>query len=161
MTRADDARARKEKMIAAGRLSTRVIGFGAALGVCLCAAAPALAQAPKKTVTQKTNAPRMNETPKPAPPRRQAPQTPTAKKPEDASEPAAPRTSPDAARAPVAAPQHLAPTPAVDTSAPPPSLPRASRERMRACAEEWEGKKRATKVGLPMWRDFATECLKR
>jgi hypothetical protein len=32
---------------------------------------------------------------------------------------------------------------------------------MRACAEEWEKKKRATKTALPMWREFATGCLTR
>jgi len=62
---------------------------------------------------------------------------------------------------PVAPQQKLAPLPPVDTSVPPPMLPRASRERMRACAEEWEKKKRAATAGLPMWRDFATGCLTR
>ncbi len=55
----------------------------------------------------------------------------------------------------------LPPLPPVDTSTPPPLLPRASRERMRACAEEWEKMKRATKTTLPMWREFATGCLTR
>jgi hypothetical protein len=32
---------------------------------------------------------------------------------------------------------------------------------MRACAEEWDQMKRESKEGLPMWRDFATECLAR
>jgi hypothetical protein len=32
---------------------------------------------------------------------------------------------------------------------------------MRACAEEWDKKKRASSAGLPMWRDFATRCLTR
>lgn len=48
----------------------------------------------------------------------------------------------------------------VDTSVPPPSLPRASREKMRACADEWK-KMKLEKSGLPMWRDFATSCLTR
>ncbi len=47
----------------------------------------------------------------------------------------------------------------IDTSTPPPSLPRASRMRMRACAEEWTRKKLITKSDLPRWRDFATGCL--
>jgi hypothetical protein len=51
--------------------------------------------------------------------------------------------------------------PPVDTSQPPPTLPRAAREKMRACAEEWDRMKRESKEGLPMWRDFATECLTR
>lgn len=51
--------------------------------------------------------------------------------------------------------------PPVDTSQPPPTLPRAPREKMRACAEEWDRMKRESKDGLPMWRDFATECLTR
>ncbi|KAF0213786.1 MAG: hypothetical protein FD172_213 [Methylocystaceae bacterium] len=51
--------------------------------------------------------------------------------------------------------------PAVDTSQPPPTLPRAPREKMRACAEEWDKMKRESKDGLPMWRDFATQCLTR
>lgn len=51
--------------------------------------------------------------------------------------------------------------PPVDISQPPPTLPRAPREKMRACAEEWDRMKRESKDGLPMWRDFATECLTR
>lgn len=51
--------------------------------------------------------------------------------------------------------------PPVDVSQPPPTLPRAPREKMRACAEEWDRMKRESKDGLPMWRDFATECLTR
>jgi len=60
-----------------------------------------------------------------------------------------------------AAPKILTPEPPIDTSVPPPLLPRASRERMRACAEEWDELKRNTKVGLPMWREFASKCLTR
>jgi len=51
--------------------------------------------------------------------------------------------------------------PPVDTSQPPPSLPRAPRAKMRACAEEWDRMKRESNKGLPIWRDFATECLTR
>ncbi len=55
----------------------------------------------------------------------------------------------------------LSPTPTIDASRPPPLLPRASRERMRACAEEWIALKHKSRAGLPMWRDFATKCLVR
>lgn len=61
--------------------------------------------------------------------------------------------------APVA-PQ-FAPDAPIDTSVSPPLLPRASRARMRACAEEWSKKKVQTKSGLPRWRNFATACLTR
>lgn len=57
------------------------------------------------------------------------------------------------------APPPLAELPPLDTSVPPPMLPRASRERMRFCALEWEKRKMATKNGLPPWRDFAAKCL--
>jgi hypothetical protein len=52
-------------------------------------------------------------------------------------------------------------TPEIDTSKPPPLLPRAPRERMRVCAEEWIQLKHKSRVGLPMWRDFAAKCLTR
>lgn len=70
-------------------------------------------------------------------------------------------TAPPTATSPSAGAKKLAPEPPIDTSKPPPLLPRASREQMRACAEEWDALKRKTKTGLPMWRDFATECLTR
>ncbi len=68
--------------------------------------------------------------------------------------------------APKATPAAVAPVPPnmsapVDTSQPPPSLPRAPRDKMRACAEEWDKMKRESNSGLPMWRDFATDCLTR
>lgn len=53
----------------------------------------------------------------------------------------------------------FAPEPPVDTSNAPPSLPRASRVRMRACAEEWTRKKLLSRSNLPRWREFATSCL--
>lgn len=73
------------------------------------------------------------------------------------------RMSPPAPTPPVQGPtpKPLSPEQPIDTSKPPPSLPRASRERMRACADEWSAMKRKTRTGLPMWRDFATECLTR
>jgi hypothetical protein len=40
-------------------------------------------------------------------------------------------------------------------------LPRASRARMRECADEWNQMKRRATAGLPLWRDFATGCLTR
>jgi hypothetical protein len=40
-------------------------------------------------------------------------------------------------------------------------LPRAPRERMHACAIEWEKRKMEPKGTLPLWRDFATRCLTR
>lgn len=55
--------------------------------------------------------------------------------------------------------RQFAPETSIDTSKPPPSLPRASRMRMRACAEEWTRKKLITKSDLPRWREFATGCL--
>lgn len=80
------------------------------------------------------------------------------------SEPKAPSVKPAPQTvqptAPTALPPPQAPPP-VDASQPPPSLPRASREKMRACAEEWDRMKRESKDGLPMWRDFATDCLTR
>jgi len=58
-------------------------------------------------------------------------------------------------------PGRFAPDKPLDTSIPPPSLPRASRLRMRACAEEWTKKKLLTRNDLPRWRDFATGCFNR
>lgn len=104
--------------------------------------APAVAQAsPAKTSALKRQA-------KPASP--PAP-TPRAK----ARQPAAPT-----AIAPAPAPK-LSPLPPIDTSVPPPMLPRASRAQMRLCAEEWAKMKEKSKTGLPMWRDFAAGCLTR
>lgn len=85
-------------------------------------------------------------------------------KPKGGARPTAPSSQTGSGTAPVtpqAPTTKLAPLPPVDTSVPPPTLPRATRERMRACAEEWGKKKRASNAGLPMWRDFATGCLTR
>ena len=60
---------------------------------------------------------------------------------------------------PPPATRQFAPEPPVDTSIPPPSLPKASRARMRTCAEEWTKKKLLTRNDIPRWRDFATGCL--
>jgi hypothetical protein len=51
--------------------------------------------------------------------------------------------------------------PPPDTSAPPPMLPQATREKMRGCANEWSRLKMETRGPLPMWRDFAGKCLTR
>jgi hypothetical protein len=79
--------------------------------------------------------------------------------------PAPPRRPPEQ-RAPqppaVEAPPATAPElPPLDTSAPPPSLPRASRERMRQCATQWMKIKQEGRAGGTSWRDFATRCLTR
>jgi hypothetical protein len=77
-----------------------------------------------------------------------------------ATPPAPPAASAPPPAAP-AQPRALAPLPPLDTSVPPPLLPRASRERMRACADEWNVMKRKSIAGLPTWREFATGCLTR
>lgn len=64
-------------------------------------------------------------------------------------------TAPEPAKAP------LPELPPLDTSVPPPSLPRASRERMRLCADEWRDMSREGQTAGIMWRDFATRCLTR
>ncbi|MBG0811798.1 hypothetical protein IY145_20835 [Methylosinus sp. H3A] len=66
--------------------------------------------------------------------------------------------APQPAEAPPAAPPELPP---LDTSAPPPSLPRAPRERMRQCAMQWMKIKQEGRVGGTSWREFATRCLTR
>ena len=53
----------------------------------------------------------------------------------------------------------LPPLPPVDTTKPPPMLPRASREQMHACAEQWHELKMSSTQDLPMWRHFAARCL--
>lgn len=57
--------------------------------------------------------------------------------------------------------RQFTPDASIDATIPPPALPRASRARMRSCAEEWSKKKVQNKTGLPRWRDFATACLTR
>lgn len=53
----------------------------------------------------------------------------------------------------------LPPLPPIDTTKPPPMLPRASREQMHACAEQWHEMKMSSTQDLPMWRHFAARCL--
>jgi hypothetical protein len=163
MGRAPEARQGKQKMIAArdrsspARIAARLIA-----GVCALALAPAVAQ---------------QTAPPPAP--RAAPskpKTPTAKpesakagrangappKPAPAAPSSATKPAPSPAPSPAPAqPRALPALPPLDTSVPPPLLPRASRERMRACADEWNVMKRKSISGLPTWRDFATGCLTR
>jgi len=55
----------------------------------------------------------------------------------------------------------LASLPPPDTAKPPPRLPEASREKMRACAIEWSKRKLEAKNPMPLWRDFGAQCLKR
>jgi hypothetical protein len=55
----------------------------------------------------------------------------------------------------------LASLPPPDTAQPPPRLPEASREKMRACAIEWSKLKLEAKNPMPLWRDFGAQCLKR
>jgi len=55
----------------------------------------------------------------------------------------------------------LASLPPPDTAKPPPSLPEAPREKMRACALEWSKLKLEAKNPMPLWRDFGAQCLKR
>lgn len=43
---------------------------------------------------------------------------------------------------------------------PPVQLPKASRERMRACGQQWDDKKRTGEEGELVWRTFAMSCLK-
>ena len=144
-------------MVAAGKWPSHLFCISAALlAVALCEnAAPARAQTQPKTD-------------KPAPTRA----APAQKTPGATGAKTAPAQQPKPAPTPAPVqPKALAPTPSaqkplspfapVDTSKPPPMLPRATRERMRACAEEWENLKLTTKNGLPMWRDFATSCLTR
>ena len=55
----------------------------------------------------------------------------------------------------------LAKLPPPDTATPPPRLPDASREKMRACAIEWSKLKLEARNPLPLWRDFGAKCLTR
>ncbi|BDV38856.1 hypothetical protein DSM21852_21090 [Methylocystis bryophila] len=55
----------------------------------------------------------------------------------------------------------LASLPPPDTATPPPRLPEASREKMRACAIEWSKLKLEARDPMPLWRDFGAQCLKR
>jgi hypothetical protein len=42
-----------------------------------------------------------------------------------------------------------------------PTLPAASRARMRDCGREWQEMKRTGQAKELTWRDFATQCLTR
>jgi len=55
----------------------------------------------------------------------------------------------------------LASLPPPDPARPPPRLPEAPREKMRACAIEWSKLKLEARDPMPLWRDFAAQCLKR
>ena len=55
----------------------------------------------------------------------------------------------------------LAALPPPDTTRPPPRLPEAPREKMRACALEWSKLKLEAHDPMPLWRDFGAQCLKR
>jgi len=55
----------------------------------------------------------------------------------------------------------LAALPPPDTGSPPPRLPDASREKMRACAIEWSKLKLEARNPMPLWRDFGSKCLTR
>ncbi|WP_166143840.1 hypothetical protein [Methylosinus sp. RM1] len=85
---------------------------------------------------------------------RRAPRAPTP--PKRPPEQRAPQ--PPAMEAPPAMPQELPP---LDTSTPPPSLPRASRERMRQCATQWMKIRQEGRTAGTSWREFATRCLTR
>jgi hypothetical protein len=100
---------------------------------------------PRDEAKKKTTAPAAAVR-KPQPPRHRPPG-------EQKDETAPVENAPPKARLPVPAPP--------DTSAPPPRLPSASREKMRACAVEWTKLKMETRGPLPLWRDFAGECLTR
>jgi hypothetical protein len=79
---------------------------------------------------------------------------------------AVPPTPPRRPDAPT--PSQAEPTPApmtelppLDASLPPPSLPRAPRERMRLCATQWLKIRQDGQTNGTGWRDFATKCLTR
>jgi len=114
----------------------------AAVLVSLCAAAAAAAPDPAPSSdrphVQQRRAPRAPPPPR-RPPEQRAPQPP-------------------AVEAPPAAPRELPP---LDTSVPPPSLPRASRERMRQCAMQWMKIKQEGRAVGSSWREFANRCLTR
>ncbi|PPD43042.1 MAG: hypothetical protein CTY15_11100 [Methylocystis sp.] len=145
-------------MTAGGKVLSPFASFVAATllaGACLVPASGS-AQPPGKTTTAKSKISAQKTTAKAGSKNTLAPAKKTQQaKPQDAAKPK-PAPPPAQTEAP-----KLSPFQPVDPSTPPPALPRASRERMRACAEEWEKKKMKTATGLPMWRDFATGCLTR
>ncbi|WP_363348108.1 hypothetical protein [Methylocystis echinoides] len=120
-------------------------------------AAPATRAAPAQTTPKPTTA-KAAKPAQPAPPKPQKLESgPMPKAPAAKNAPG----SPSLPALPSPPPARLQPLPPIDTSTPPPLLPRASRERMRACAEEWDQMKRRGTAGLPTWREFATQCLTR
>lgn len=154
-------------MAVAGKVSSSFAMIAAAGLGALCLGAPKLLaqdaqpQAARAPATTKTK-PQKNaaaQKPSPVAGQRPAPATPPTSKQGPPAKAPAPQAAPKAAAAPPRA--KLPPLPPIDTSTPPPTLPRASRERMRACAEEWANLKRSANANLPMWRDFATGCLTR
>jgi hypothetical protein len=162
-------RLREEKplKISSRNSSLRCLAQAAAIaaGALFAASAP-LAQVKTATPTPPTRArsgPTQQKQRTPSP-QQDVPQPPT-RAPSAARPPAVTPAPPTAKPSPApSAGESLSPPqapPPVDTSQPPPALPRAPREKMRACAEEWDQMKRESKEGLPMWRDFATECLAR
>jgi hypothetical protein len=116
----------------------------AAIIASLCALATAVAAAPQPT-------PSSDRQPHVA--ARRAPRAPTP--PRRPPEQRAPQPAPEA---PPATQRELPP---LDTSVPPPSLPRAPRERMRQCALQWMKIKQEGRAGGTSWREFATRCLTR
>jgi hypothetical protein len=149
--------ARNKKMAVANAVRSSIDGTIAALliaGVCAYLTSDAVAQQPPQQAMPKAMP--TAERPKPADSAASPSSALRGKKPTPQKPTIAPSTSQQApARA------DLPPLPPIDASAPPPMLPRATRERMRACAEEWERTKLTAKSGLPMWRDFAAGCLTR
>ncbi|KAF2991754.1 hypothetical protein OGR47_08410 [Methylocystis sp. MJC1] len=155
-------------MIAAERLRptpfTRpaAVFLGAFLGAALLAAAPVLAQQTQPATPPREPPSQAAKTKAPAKGAKKPAVTKSgASKPSEATTPQGAAKQPPAPAAPQTDEGAALPTPPLDTSAPPPMLPRASRERMRACAEEWEKHKRVSRAAVPLWRDFATECLTR
>ncbi|WP_428988370.1 hypothetical protein [Methylocapsa aurea] len=115
----------------------------AAIAASLCALATAVAAAPQPAPSSERAHVAARRAPRaPTPPRRPLEQH-------------APQPAPEA---PPAAPRELPP---LDTSTPPPSLPRASRERMRQCASQWMKIRQEGRTVGTSWREFATRCLTR
>ncbi|OAI28729.1 hypothetical protein A1351_11590 [Methylosinus sp. R-45379] len=127
-----------------GALSSSRSAF-AAIVASLCALATAVVAAPQPQPASERppHAAARRATRAPAPPRRPPEQR-------------APQ--PPAVETPPAPPQELPP---LDTSTPPPSLPRASRERMRQCATQWMKIRQEGRTAGTSWREFATRCLTR
>ena len=137
-----------------------IASLGWSLG---CLAAPPLQKETKPTPPRRSLKP--VEQQKTAPPnsrgteRRETTTAPIPASPAGAKIPAAPQMQ--------AAPKQPAPAGAPNSSAPHdaeptfPSLPAASRTRMRDCGHEWQEMKRTGQAKELTWRDFATRCLTR